>query len=62
MHAIWLTFSKNDRDYLKKIMDELAEKYQAPKFEPKVCYSLNPEEFSDMCIGSDIDSTRLFQK
>ena len=131
MHAIWLTFSKNDRDYLKKIIDEISEKYNAPKFEPhitvyglidsemrlidsiakevilncnsflikkseikesiikkileksssekikklsekkevqviqfepKVCYSLNPEEFSDMCIGSDIDSTHLFQK
>ena len=36
MHAIWLTFSKNDRDYLKKIIDELAEKYQAPKFEPHI--------------------------
>ena len=36
MHAIWLTFSKNDRDYLKKIIDELAEKYHAPKFEPHI--------------------------
>ena len=36
MHAIWLTFSKNDRDYLKKIIDGLAKKYQAPKFEPHI--------------------------
>lgn len=28
-------------------------------FEPKVCYSLNPEEYSDMCIGSDVDSTQM---
>lgn len=32
------------------------------QFEPKVCYSLNPEKFSDMSIGSDIDSTTIFQK
>ena len=30
------------------------------QFEPQVCYSLNPEEFSDMSIGSDVDSTSLF--
>ena len=30
------------------------------QFEPKVCYSLNPEEYTDMCIGSDVDSTQLF--
>ena len=36
MHAIWLTFSKNDRDYLKKIIDEISEKYNASKFEPHI--------------------------
>jgi 2'-5' RNA ligase len=36
MHAIWLTFSKNDMDYLKKIIDKIAKRYQAPKFEPHV--------------------------
>ena len=47
MHAIWLTFSKNDRDYLKKIMDELSEKYQAPKFEPHITvYGLIDSEMS----------------
>jgi len=30
------------------------------QFEAKVCYSLNPEEYSDMSIGSDIDPTQLF--
>ncbi len=47
MHAIWLTFSKNDRDYLKKIMDELAEKHHAPKFEPHITvYGLVESEMS----------------
>ncbi|MCV0413050.1 hydrolase [Nitrosarchaeum sp.] len=36
MHAIWFTFSKNDRESLKNIIDELSEKYQAPKFEPHI--------------------------
>lgn len=31
------------------------------QFEPRVCYSLNPETYSDMSIGSDIDSTTLYQ-
>jgi len=31
------------------------------QFEPQVCYSLNPETYSDMSIGSDIDSTTLYQ-
>jgi len=30
------------------------------QFEPQVCYSLNPEKYSDMSIGSDVDSTSLF--
>lgn len=47
MHAIWLTFSKNDRDYLKKIMDKFSEKYQAPKFEPHITvYGLVDSEMS----------------
>jgi len=47
MHAIWLTFSENDRNYLKKIMDELAEKYHAPKFEPHITvYGLVDSEMS----------------
>jgi len=35
---------------------------QIIQFEPRVCYSLNPEEYTDMCIGSDIDSTQIFEK
>lgn len=36
MHAIWLTFAKNDRDYLRKIIDDISEKHNAPKFEPHI--------------------------
>ena len=36
MYAIWLTFSKSDREYLKSIIDKIAGKYHAPKFEPHV--------------------------
>ena len=47
MHAIWLTFSKNDRKYLKKIIDEISEKYHAPKFEPHITvYGLIDSELS----------------
>ena len=51
---------KNSSEKIKKLSEK--KEVQVIKFEPKVCYSLNPEEFSDMCIGSDIDSTQLFQK
>ena len=64
--------SKIKESIIKKILEtnssekvkKLSEKkdVEVIKFEPKVGYSLNPEEFSDMCIGSDIDSTKLFQK
>ena len=47
MHAIWLTFSKDDRDYLKKIIEEISEKYHAPKFEPHITiYGLVDSEMS----------------
>jgi len=36
MYAIWLTFSKSDRDYLKSIIDKISEKYNSPKFEPHI--------------------------
>ena len=51
---------KNSSEKIKKLGEK--KEVQVILFEPKVCYSLNPEEFSDMCIGSDIDSTHLFQK
>ena len=53
------TLEKNQSDKIKRISEKEA---QVVQFEPKVCYSLNPEEYTDMCIGSDIDSTHLFQK
>ncbi|MBI5860415.1 MAG: hydrolase [Nitrosarchaeum sp.] len=47
MHAIWLTFSKDDRNCLKKIIDEISEKYHAPKFEPHITvYGLVDSELS----------------
>jgi uncharacterized pyridoxamine 5'-phosphate oxidase family protein len=52
------TLEKNSSEKIKKLSEK--KEVNVIKFEPKVCYSLNPEEFSDMCIGSDIDSTKLF--
>lgn len=54
------TLEKNSSEKIKKLSEK--RESQVIQFEPRVCYSLNPEEFSDMCIGSDIDSTQLFQK
>ncbi len=54
------TLEKNSSEKIKKLSEK--REFQVIQFEPRVCYSLNPEEFSDMCIGSDIDSTQLFQK
>jgi uncharacterized pyridoxamine 5'-phosphate oxidase family protein len=53
------TLEKNSSEKIQKMSQK---EPQVIQFEPKVCYSLNPEEYTDMCIGSDIDSTQLFQK
>lgn len=53
------TLARFDSEKIKKLSKKEATVIQ---FEPKVCYSLNPEEYSDLSIGSDIDSTSLFQK
>ncbi len=53
------TLERNLSEKVKSLSNKEAEIIQ---FETKVCYSLNPEEYSDMCIGSDIDSTQVFQK
>lgn len=45
-----------------KLLSEKKEDVNIVQFEPKVCYSLNPEKYSDMSIGSDVDSTQIFQK
>jgi len=54
------TLEKNSSEKIKKLSEKI--EVQVIRFEPKVGYSLNPDEFSDMCIGSDVDSTQLFQK
>ena len=36
MYAIWLTFSQNDKKYLRKIIKKIAKKYDAPEFEPHI--------------------------
>jgi nitroimidazol reductase NimA-like FMN-containing flavoprotein (pyridoxamine 5'-phosphate oxidase superfamily) len=53
------TLDANSSAKVKKISEKEGHIIQ---FEPMVCYSLNPEEYSDMCIGSDIDSTKIFEK
>jgi len=51
------TLSKSTSEKLESLSVKEAEIIQ---FEVKVCYSLNPEEYTDMSIGSDIDSTQMF--
>ena len=36
MYAIWLTFSQNDKEYLRKIITNIAKKYDAQEFEPHI--------------------------
>lgn len=50
-----------ERNTSTKIKELSKKECQIIQFEPKVCYSLNPEEYSDMCIGSDVDSTYVFE-
>jgi len=52
------TLEKNPSEKIKKLSEK--KEVNVIQFEPKVCYSLNPEEFSDMCLGLDIDSRKLF--
>lgn len=49
----------NSSSKLKKLSEK---EVTVVQFEPKVGYSLNPEKYSDMSIGSDTDTTQLFQK
>ena len=53
---------KITRSGSEKIKNLSKKQAEVIMFEPTVCYSLNPEEYSDMCIGSDIDSTQMFSK
>lgn len=36
MYAIWLLFNKDDNESIGKIIDQLAKKYNAPKFLPHI--------------------------
>ena len=49
-----------ERSSSQKIISLSNQEAEVIQFEVKVCYSLNPEEYSDMSIGSDIDSTQVF--
>lgn len=51
------TLQGNKSEKVKKMTEKDAE---IVLFEPKVVYSLNPEKYSDLSIGSDIDSTQLY--
>ncbi|MFB5625124.1 MAG: pyridoxamine 5'-phosphate oxidase family protein, partial [Nitrosopumilus sp.] len=51
------TLERTSSQKIKSLSDQDAEVIQ---FEVKVCYSLNPEEYTDMSIGSDIDSTQVY--
>lgn len=51
------TLQNNKSEKVKKMTEKDAE---VVLFEPKVVYSLNPEKYSDLSIGSDIDSTQLY--
>jgi len=51
------TLQRNASEKIKKLSTKDSQLIQ---FEVKVCYSLNPDEYTDMSIGSDIDSTQVF--
>ena len=50
-----------ERNTSPKVKQMSEKEGQIIQFELKVCYSLNPEEYSDMCVGADIDSTQVFE-
>ncbi len=52
------TLEKNTSSKVKQMSEKEG---QIIQFEPTVCYSLNPEEFSDMCVDADINSTQVFE-
>ncbi len=52
------TLEKNTSSKVKEMSEKEG---QIIKFEPTVCYSLNPDEYSDMCIDADINSTQVFE-
>jgi hypothetical protein len=51
------TLQRITSEKIKSLSGQDAEVIQ---FEVRVCYSLNPEEYTDMSIGSDVDSTQVY--
>ena len=51
------TLERMSSEKIKSLSNQDAEVIQ---FEVKVCYSLSPEEYTDMSIGSDIDSSQVY--
>jgi len=52
------TLEKNTSSKVKEMSEKEG---QIIRFEPTVCYSLNPEEYSDMCIDADINCMQVFE-
>lgn len=52
------TLRLNPSEKLKKVSEK---EPQVILFEPKAVYSLNPEYFTELCIGSDVDGHDLFE-
>ncbi|MEE8181667.1 MAG: pyridoxamine 5'-phosphate oxidase family protein [Nitrosopumilaceae archaeon] len=52
------TLEKNTSSKVKEMSEKEG---QIIKFEPTVCYSQNPDEYSDMCVDADINSTQVFE-
>ncbi len=51
------TLEKNTSSKVKQMSEKEG---QIIQFEPTICYSLNPDEYSDMCVDADINSTQVF--
>jgi len=52
------TLEKNTSSKVKQLSEKEG---QIIQFEPTVCYSLNPDEYSDMCVDADLNSIQVFK-
>jgi len=52
------TLEKNISSKVKHMSEKEG---QIIQFEPTVCYSQNPDEYSDMCIDADLNSAQVFE-
>ncbi len=50
-----------EKNISSKVKEMSKKEGQIIHFEPTVCYSLNPEEYSDMCTDADINCTQVFE-